>query len=556
MDTIPGFDIQGLIYEGPNFAVFKACRTLDNKIVNLKVPRSGNSSTTILNSFRQEFSICSSLDTKSIQKAHDLQVENSFPVLVLDDFDGNTLKSHCVDRKIQIDEMLSVALKIVKALEDIHSQDIIHRNINPLSILYNNKSGLLKLTDFRIASRLQQEIPAVVTPKVHGSILPYISPEQSGRMNRLIDFRTDFYSFGITLFELLVGNPPFISHEPLELIHCHMAVEPKPPREIAHHIPKPISDIIMKLLSKNAEDRYQSTYGLKEDLKKCIRQWGDKNEIAHFSLGTKDISDRFQIPQKLYGRDDQIAVLMEGFSRVNLGNSELMLVTGPAGIGKSALIRELYKPITRARGYFIGGKFDQLQRNRPYSAFFEAFGELCRQILSEPESQISLWKSRLLETLEDDGQIIIDVIPEVELVIGRQVTVPELPVKESQQRFNAIFKKFVQVFAQKSNPVTVFLDDLQWADMASLSLIKTIISNPDSTWLYVLGAYRDNEVSSSHPLAIALEEMIESGVRVQTLTLKPLNKENVRSLMMDTLKSPTERVYPLANITSVRLKIK
>jgi len=554
MDTIPGFDIQGLIYEGPDFAVFKACRTLDNKTVNLKVPKSGNSSTTILNSFRQEFSICSTLDSKSIQKAHDLQVENSFPVLVLDNFDGNTLKSHSVDRKIQIDEMLSVALKIVKALEDIHSQDIIHRNINPLSILYNNKSGLLKLTDFRIASRLQQEIPAVVTPNIHGSLLPYISPEQSGRMNRLIDFRTDFYSFGITLFELLVGNPPFISHEPLELIHCHMAVEPKPPREIAHHIPKPISDIIMKLLSKNAEDRYQSTYGLKEDLKKCLRQWDDKSEITHFSLGTKDISGRFQIPQKLYGRDDQIAVLMEGFSRVNMGNSELMLVTGPAGIGKSALIRELYKPITRAKGYFVGGKFDQLQRNRPYSAFFEAFGELCRQLLTEPESQISLWKSRLLETLEDDGQIIIDVIPEVELVIGQQKTVPDLPVKESQQRFNAIFKKFIQVFAQKSNPVTVFLDDLQWADMASLSLIKTIIGNPDSTWLYLLGAYRDNEVSSSHPLSIVLEEMIESGASVQTLTLKPLNKENVRCLMVDTLKSQTDRVSPLANIVFSKTK--
>jgi PAS domain S-box-containing protein len=382
-------------------------------------------------------------------------------------------------------------------------------------------------------------------------------------MNRSLDYRTDFYSLGVTFYELLTGHLPFPTADILELVHCHIAKHPVPPHELNATIPKPVSDIILKLMAKNAEERYQSAWGIKADLETGFCQLAETGQIDSIQLGIQDVCDQFQIPQKLYGREAEIEALLAAFDRVagrgneqlrlkNEENSEfkveLMLVSGYAGVGKSALVQELYKPITAKRGYFVSGKFDQFQRNIPYSAIADALQKLVQQLLSEPDEQVQQWRSRLLTALGSNGQLIVDVIPELELIVGRQPPLPEVGSTEAQNRFNLVFQKFIRACCSCKHPLVIFLDDLQWVDSATLKLIKLILSDRATRSLLLIGAYRDNEVTQAHPLLATVEKLKQEEVAVNQLTLAPLGLGAVAQLTGETLHTSTESIAPLAEL--------
>ncbi|WP_445241875.1 ATP-binding protein [Microcoleus vaginatus] len=384
-------------------------------------------------------------------------------------------------RPLALPEFLHLAIQITEALGKVHQKKVIHKDINPSNIVLNPQTGQLKIIDFGLSTILSQENTTLKSPHLLEGTLAYISPEQTGRMNRAIDYRTDFYSLGVTFYELLTNQLPFESVDALELVHCHIAKQPTLPHEINPEIPLIVSEIVRKLMAKTAENRYQSAWGINADLKQCFAQSRNGKKIKAFSLGYQDISPQLQLPQKLYGRKSEIESLVAAFERVASGKekqvvarnetttdsqkwslqrqTELMLISGYSGIGKSALVQELYKLITQKNGYFIAGKFDQLQRDIPYQALVAAFQELVRQLLTETQAQLQQWQEKIRRALGINGQIIIDVIPEVELIIGKQNPVPELPATEARNRFNLAFQKFIQVFCQKEHPLVLFLDD-------------------------------------------------------------------------------------------------
>ncbi|MFW9265249.1 ATP-binding protein, partial [Nostoc sp. CALU 546] len=348
---------------------------------------------------------------------------------------------------------------------------------------------------------------------------------------------------------MLTGQLPFQGKDPLEWVHCHIAKSPLSPKKLNSDIPQILCDIIMKLLSKVAEQRYQSALGLQLDLEKCLKQLETTRQIQSFVLGEQDISERFQIPQKLYGRELEIAKLLQAFERVvSQGKPEIVLVSGYAGVGKSTLVKEIHKPIVRERGVFISGKFDQYKRDIPYSTIVQAFQTLARQILTEPEDQLATWKKQIQAALGNNGKLITDVIPEVELIVGKQPHIPELGPAESKNRFNLVFQKFISIFAQKEHPLTVFLDDMQWADTATLNLIQTIITGSSIQYLCFILAYRDNEIDVVHPFNLMIEKVRQYGARTTEILLTPLNPIYVNQLIADTLHSSAEQVETLAQL--------
>jgi PAS domain S-box-containing protein len=441
-----------------------------------------------------------------------------------------------------------------------------HKDINPGNIVLNLDTGVVKIIDFGIATQFSRTNPTFKSPHVLEGTLSYLSPEQTGRMNRSLDYRTDFYSLGVMFYQLLTGQLPFATTDILELVHCHIAKQPVPPYEVNATIPQPVSDIVMKLMAKNAEDRYQSAWGIKVDLESFAEQLKETEQVSNIPLALHDISDQLHIPQKLYGREAEIVALLAAFERVatsgtidktcrpdeGISNSELnvemMLVSGYAGVGKSALVQELYKPITAKRGYFISGKFDQFQRNIPYSAIAQALQKLVRQLLSEPEEQVQQWRSHLLAALGSNGQLIVDVIPEVELIIGKQSPVPEVGATEAQNRFNRVFQQFVRVFSSKEHPLAIFLDDLQWVDSATLKLIELLLLDEQTQSLLLIGAYRNNEVNPTHPLVLSFDNLRKQGAVFQEMLLKPLTLEPLSQLIAETLHQTVDTVHSLAEL--------
>ncbi|MEG4589838.1 AAA family ATPase [Microcoleus sp. MOSTC5] len=543
------YQITEKLHESSNSLVYRGYRQADNMPVILKMLKQAYPSPEKIAWFKREYEITQNINLPGVIDVYSFQnLENQW-VIELEDFGGESLNQIIAKQQFTIAEFLNLAIEIVDILGQVHQQYIIHKDINPSNIVLNQQTGKLKLIDFGISTTLSRENPTFLNPNVLEGTLAYISPEQTGRMNRTIDYRTDFYSLGITFYELLTGQLPFPTNDVLELVHCHIAKQPTPPHELTREVPPIISTIVLKLMAKNAEERYLSAYKIKADLQECLRQWQSKEQIDPFPIDRQNISDRFQIPQKLYGREREISALLAAFERVSQGASEMMLVSGYSGIGKTVLIQEIYKPLTRQRGYFISGKFDQFQRDTPYASLIQAFRSLVRQLLTESDAEISKWREKLQAELGEAGGVIIEVIPEVELIIGSQAPLPDLPPTEQRNRFNLVFQKFINTFTQPEHPLVIFLDDLQWADGASLELIQLLMTVADNKYLFLMGAYRDNEVTEAHPLTQILENIAKAKVTtIKKILLAPLALTDITQLLVDTLFAESNNAKPLAEL--------
>lgn len=545
---IPGYRVSAVLYHSGRISVYRAIRESDNRPVIVKALNPSARGADNLSLHARERDIVRLLGGKGAVALSDGATSESSPVIEFEDFGGESLKSLARSRPFALPECLALGVKIADALASVHAAGVIHKDINPSNIAYNPKTDELRIIDFGSATSLAREQPSLGSPDVLEGTLAYISPEQTGRMNRSIDYRADFYSFGVSLYELLTGRLPFEESDPLSLVHAHLAKEPASPSSVAAHVPPAVSAIVLKLLAKMAEDRYQSALGIKHDLDECRRQLKEAGEIHVFPLGRFDASDALRLSQRLYGREAELETLLASFERAAGGGREIAMVIGYSGIGKTSLVRELYKPITARRGYFISGKFDQLQRNVPYKAIINAFQELTRQLLGENEKQLAGWKEKLAAALGGNGRIIIDIIPEIELILGPQPPLPALDPVQEQNRFNLALANFIRVFCRLEHPLTVYLDDLQWIDPASLKLLTHLIGDPSLRHLFFVGAYRDNEVNAAHPLMDALDRLQKSGALIHTLTLHPLKAEHVRQMVADTICMPPAAVEPLADL--------
>ena len=416
-------------------------------------------------------------------------------------------------------------------------------------MLVDSATGRVQLAGFGIASRLPRERQSPEPPEFIAGTLAYMAPEQTGRVNRSIDSRSDLYSLGVTFYEMLTGVLPFAASDPMEWVHCHIARQPAAPSERLKSVPAAVSAITMKLLSKTAEERYQTAAGVERDLRRCLSQWESQGAIDVFAAGADDTPDRLVIPEKLYGRDHELDTLLTAFDRVVAGGRpELVLVSGYSGIGKSAVVNELHKPLVPPRGLFASGKFDQYKRDIPYATLAQAFQSLVRPLLSKNEDDLHTWRDALREALEPNGRLIIDLVPELKHVIGEQPPVPELPPQEAQRRFQLVFRRFISVFARPEHPLALFLDDLQWLDAATLDLLEDLLTQTDLQHLLLIGAYRDNEVSATHPLVRKLDAIRQAGAVVQDIVLTPLGRDDLGQLLADSLHCEPERATPLAEL--------
>jgi predicted ATPase/signal transduction histidine kinase len=551
---IPGYQIHSLIGETSATKVFRAMDLGNQQACTIKLLNTPYPTLREIARLKHEAEVTATLDCQGIIRSigwtpyHNGYTESV--ALVLEDFPGRDL-THALSLFQDIPRFLDLAIAITTTLGELHANHIIHKDIKPDNILYNHETNQARITDFGIASRLNSENPAIEHPELLEGTLAYISPEQTGRMNRSLDYRTDFYSLGVTFYQILTGQLPFSpTLEAMELVHCHIAKLPVPAHHLNLDLPLPLSQIVAKLLAKNAEDRYQSAHGLKHDLLQCQRQWATNGQIENFDLGDRDYGSQLQIPQKLYGREPEITTLLAAFDRTQQGSSELLLVGGYSGIGKSAVIQEIHRPITQHQGYFITGKFDQFNRNIPYSALIQAFQELIHQLLTESQSRIEQWRLGINQALAPNAQVLIDVIPDLELIIGPQSPVLPLEAIESQNRFNLAFIQFIRALTER--PLVLFLDDLQWADRASLKLLQHLMSDPESRRLLCVAAYRDNEVDSTHPFILTLDNLRRQGHPISEIALQPLGIAQIQQLLADTLSCQVPVTLPLAQLLQAK----
>ena len=558
MFTVAGYTITHELHESANSLIYRGIRTDTNQTIILKVPYANYPTPQQISRFTREYQFTKNLNIPGIRHAIETIKLDNKPALILDYVAGVTLNEAFVEQSSSsFPDFLKAAIQIAQIVSDLHHQRIIHKDINPSNILIDPQDNTVTLIDFGIATRLTLKKPHLGNPDHLEGTLPYMSPEQSGRMNRSVDFRTDLYSLGATLYTCVVGHPPFEDDDPLALIHAHIAKLPPPPSDLIgpnsplftlnHEVIHALSDIMIKLLSKKAEERYQSALGLRLDLEQIAIMLDEPQTI--FQLGRDDVSEQLLIPETLYGREDKIDLLLGTFEDLSKGDSAaLTLVSGDAGVGKSALVSEIHPSITARRGYFIQGKFDQYQRYIPYSALTQALNQFCRLLLTEGDTTLTAWRDTIFDAVGGNGQVLIDIIPDLELVIGPQPPVPKLGPQETHNRFAIYLQGFMQAISQTEHPLVIFIDDLQWADMASLQALKTLFQTPNLTHLLVIGAYRDNEVSAGDPLLITIDEIANSGISVSTIALRPLRQEHVAQWIADTLRHDVATVRPLTDL--------
>lgn len=539
--NLPGYAIAHSISDDGDFLLLRGRRVRDGIPVLLKLPSASRPSPRTLRQLEHEALLAPHLDHE--WSVPPLAFERH--VLVLEGFEGMPLDTLPAS---DLESVLSVAIGIARALEGLHRRHLIHKDLRPSHILVDPSTGAVRLTGFGIATLLPVEPPSVQNPTLLEGALAYMSPEQTGRMNRAIDYRTDFYSLGVTLYQMLTGVLPCEGDDPLEWVHCHIAVEPTPPADREARIPRIVSDLVMKLLSKDPEERYQTAAGLRSDLERCLFQLRN-GHLEAFPLGESDVSDVFRVPQKLYGREWELATLRAAFERVlSSGTPELVLVSGYSGIGKTTLVNELHASIIRERGFYLAGKFDQYKRDIPYAIISQAFGDLVRQLLTLSEARLETWRRAIQEAVGIHGQLLVDLIPDLELIIGRQRPVAELQPTEAQNRFHIVFMRFLGVFSRRGHPLVIFLDDLQWVDGASLALVSHLITQPDAHDFLVIGAYRDNEVNPAHPLMLTIDRVRTAQACVRDIVLGPLRAGHLQRLLGETFRCSPDETRELAEL--------
>jgi PAS domain S-box-containing protein len=498
-----------------------------------------------LDRLTREYSFKNELDSSWSVRPLELNRERGQTVLVLEDCGGELL-GRLLGPPMELERFLRLSIGVAAVLAKVHQHGLIHKDIKPGNILVNIASGDVRLTGFGIASRLPRERQAPSSPEFIAGTLPYMAPEQTGRMNRSIDSRSDLYALGVTFYQMLTGVLPFGADDPMEWVHCHIARTPVPPRQRLESIPAPVSRLVMKLLAKTAEERYQTAAGVEHDLGRCLAEWQQLGRIDEFPLAEHDVVARLVVPEKLYGREQEVAALVGAFQHVvATGIPALVLVSGYSGIGKSSVVQELHQVLVPPRGLFATGKFDQYMRDIPYATVAQAFQGLVRQILGKSETELQGWRDALGEALGPNGLLIVDLIPELELVIGKQPPVAELPPQDAQRRFQMVLRRFIAVFAREEHPLALFLDDLQWLDAATLDLLEDILTQSDIRHLLLIGAYRDNEVDASHPLSRKLDAIRRAGATVRDIVLAPLSYDDLERLIADSLRCETRPVKPL-----------
>ncbi|MGK5092002.1 SpoIIE family protein phosphatase [Deltaproteobacteria bacterium TL4] len=543
------YQITEELYHSEGTIVYRGIRQSDGAQVILKYLNEEFPSPISLGRFQSEYELLKELEGHGVPQVYALEkVEQSVLLVMRDDQATFSLKQLIERQTLSLAQMLDYAIQIAETLGKIHKKGIIHKDIKPHNIVLISESSQLILIDFGIATRLKEETTDIdISTAVEGT-MAYISPEQTGRMNRCVDYRTDLYSLGVTFYELFGKELPFQAKDSMGWIHCHIAQAPQRLAEKNLQIPGILSDIIQKLLNKNAEDRYQSAYGLKTDLEICLRQLRDLGTIAPFELAERDVSERFQLPQKLYGREGQVKELLQVFNRVTQGNQELIIVTGNAGIGKSSVVREMTKALVPGGGFFISGKYDEFKRNDPYSGIVQAFSELIQELLTQSDAELTRWKENLQEALGVNGKVISEIIPDLELIIGPQPAIPKLEPVETQNRFQVMFRQFINVFTQKGYPLVIFLDDVHCSDTPSLNLLSLLLSDPDIKYLLTIVAFREQAVEQNHPFKEILKQIEQKIHHVCNLVVSSLEQISLNQLIADTTHQSVDATQELAKI--------
>ncbi len=548
---VPGYEILERIYQSGVHVLYRARRIENKEEVIIKTCADKYPKKEDLLEIQREYRIGSQLKIEGVIKYYDLVPYGLGNLAVIMERFGISLHDYVSkfeNQIIPLNKFYPLAIRLVQICGNIHVKKIVHKQIEPSNILIDPVSEEVVIVDFGAASELSREyLENVSFSKLLKGNLPYLSPEQTGRINREIDYRSDFYSLGMTFYEILNGQLPFQANDPLEWVHSIISRDPMPLHESNPRVPHKLSEIITKLISKNAENRYQSAYGLIKDLEKCRESLDKGHHDFSFDIAEFDVSRKFKIPQKLYGREEEVEKLESYFSRSSDGSIEFCLVSGYSGVGKTALVKELRRSIVKKNGHFIRGKFEQFRQNAPYVAVGNAFSDLMRQLLGESENRLKSWQKKIKQSLGSNAQLMVDLIPELQIVIGEQEVVPELSLEESQNRFLMLFVNFVKVFAAEDHPLVIFLDDLQWSDVPTLKLINRLVTANDLGYLFVIGAYRDNEIDTTHPLNLTLRE-IQSNRFVENLSLSPLDLEATTQLTRDTLLADPTRSKELSRV--------
>ena len=546
--TAPPIEVFNVLRQDADLVLCRSAVDTDGSSRLVLMPAAGGPSASGLLRLEQEWTHRDNLDAAWAARPLERVRHVQGPALMLSDPGGEPLGS-LVDRPWDVGPFIRVAIGMATAIGHMHDRGLIHKDIKPANILVDVRSGQAWLTGFSIASRLPREQQLPESPEVIAGTLAYMAPEQTGRMNRSIDSRSDLYALGVTFYEMLTGALPFAASDAIEWIHCHIARAPMPPDQRVARVPAQLSAIVMRLLAKTAEERYQTAAGVEADLRRCLGAWETSGQIELFPLGAQDASDRLRIPERLYGREAETATLLAAFDRVaKHGGCELVLVSGYSGIGKSSVVNELQKVIVLPRGIFIAGKFDLRLRDIPYATFARGFQGLIRQILDGDPVDARRWRERLQEAVGSHGFLLTELMPELAQLIGIQPPVPALSGPETQARFQAVFQRFVGAFARAEHPLVVFIDDLQWLDPATLMLIEQLTTHPQTQHLLLIGAYRDNEVGPAHPLVQTLQRIRQTSANTHDIVLGPLSMSDTRRLVGDALRSEPAQVHPLVDL--------
>jgi len=543
--SFPGYRVTQQLYTSQRSTVERAVCAADGETVVIKQADCELVAVEAARRIQHEFDLLRALRGEGVIGVREIVRAGSHIALVIESF-GEALAASLAARRFALDEALDLAIALARIIGRIHAAGVVHRDINPQNIVYEPTSRTAKLIDFDIATHAPSTTSDAASSRAFEGTLRYMAPEQTGRLNRGVDARSDLYSLGITLHELFTGQPAVDGDDALAIVHAHIAVKPPRIDAIDPAIPSVVANIVMKLIAKSPEQRYQTAAGLQADLERCRRELGDGGVIEPFVIAQRDVSSRFEFSERLYGREPEVRALLDAFARTARGAVETVLVSGNSGIGKSAVVREVHAPVGAQRGYVASGKFEQLQRDVPYSAVVAAIDELIAQIVADPA--LDRWRTEIGAAIAGDGPLVHTVLPAIERVLGRQAPPPVLDPETAQRQLTIALARLVQVFARTAHPLVMFLDDMQWADAASLSLLTRLATSEATESLLMIEAFRDKEVDPAHPFALALLDYAKHGAKISRIALAPLELAETAELVADALRLSPDQTTELAAV--------